>query len=100
MGKRKEKEREQCSAEGSSPSRKKPKKHKKHKKQKKQRNDQTLSEEEIDVVNDEVTSQDEGKGLKLKIKFGGKTLKEVVTTVNESDVDIDNDDDEDDDEPV
>lgn len=73
MGKKKEKEKEH-----GSPSRKKVKKHKKQKKQKKR--DRVYSDEEIDVVNDD-TSQDEGKAFKLKIKFGGKTVSEVVTTV-------------------
>ena len=57
----------------SSSSKKKAKKHKKHKKKK----DRGLSDnEEIDVVNDDLsTSGNDGKSLfKLKIKFGGRTL--------------------------
>lgn len=77
MGKKKDKDKEK---EHGSPSRKKLKKHKKQKKQKKR--ERLHSDEEIDVVNDD-TSQDEGKALKLKIKFGGKTLSEVVTTVHD-----------------
>ena len=103
MGKRsKDKDRGEdgCAGDASSPTRKKMKKHKhKHKKQKKQRHE--VSDEEIDVVNNtDVTpcsSQDEGKGLKLKIKFGGKTLTEVVTTssVNNSDVEVEEEDEDD-----
>ena len=50
-----------------SPAKKKQKKSKKHKR----KHERASDAEEIDVVNND---WNEGKGLKLKIKFGGRTL--------------------------
>lgn len=90
MGKKKDREKEK---EHDSPSRKKMKKHKKQKKHKKK--EHSLSDEEIDVVNNDDSSQDEGKALKLKIKFGGKTVSEVVTTVQQAPAEDEEEDEED-----
>lgn len=75
MGKRKDKDRDH-----GSPGKKKQKKHKKHKKK---RERAVVSDEEIDVVNDD-SLRDEGKALKVKIKFGGQTLSTTEVEYSDS----------------
>lgn len=92
MGKRKDEHNNDSSSS------KKQKKHKKHKKKREKSVHKssalTSDAEEVDVVNNEKFNE-EAKGLKLKIKFGGKTLS-TAGLVSDSTLDEQEEQDEED----